>query len=279
MADPNNDSSRDKNLMDEWDEIFESDDPTRVLNPVEFEEKPQRPQREQLSMTTGETQEPGSIKSGKIEPISSTSPLYISDREYTEPLEDTSKTPVVNEAGAQDDYLVEERTFADRYTRLQLLPCLLGWLVSYAVLQLGTTIGKSILSLFNAQHFGVVGNLIPAIQKDVATAAPWLIATGLVIFLGYAAGGYAAARMTRYAPFKQGVGVFFWGLLATIGASIFTYFATPAGSPIVSYQHLSNGNFSTGLIGVIAYFALACVSALIGALFGKRYERLHKKLS
>lgn len=283
MADSQNNTS--KSPMDEWDEIFESEDPTRVLSPLEFEDSSESNSSataqfdqvesdylEQRRQSSSASKKPQALvaddeKTREISAISKTSPVYIDEQEYEE-----SEAPA-----SSGDYIYEDRSIASRYSRLQLFPCFLGWLVSYAVLQLGTTLYSQILSSFGVRDFGVVGNLLTAVQKDTAAATPWLVALGLTILLAYGAGGYTASRLARYAAFKQGLGVFLWGILTTIIASLFVLFAHPAGTPIVSYQHLSNNSFDVGLIGVIAFFALAFVSSSIGALFGKRYERLHLK--
>lgn len=237
-------------------ESQQSENPTRILQPLPEEVDP---------------------REDSLEGKQKESPqAYMYDEEYTEEreLHDYSAS-----ARAQD-YLYEDINPAQRYHRLQIIPCIIGWLVSYGVLSIGTTASRSILEGLGAQHLGSAGNLIPALESTpIDQATPWLLALGITLFTAYALAGYSAARLARYSAFKQALGVVAISFFASTAASIYTFLTKPEGFPFISFQYLSGESISTGLIGILAYFALALLASAFGALFGKRFESMHRKFS
>ena len=151
-----------------------------------------------------------------------------------------------------------------------------GWLVAVGIAALLTAIlsaagaatGLTEVSeqeaTQNAETIGIIGGVL------------------LIVVLGiaYYAGGYVAGRMARFDGSRQGLGVWIFGLLATIALAV-------AGVVLGSeYNVLSQlnlpripideGSLTTG--GIIALAAMLIVTAFAAISGGKVGERFHRKV-
>lgn len=259
---------KDFNPMDEWDAAFESSDPTRVLDPALFEKEPVADtgrlpqQRVQAGAETAEF-EP-IVAAGGQRQVSAVR------------VDEQDAAPALPAADAGYSY-EQPRDLVAKYSRLQLLPCFLGWLVSYALLSLGSMVGKQVLAAFDAQYVGVPGHLLGVLQTDIQRGTPWLVVLGVVSFVAYTAAGYTAARLARYAVFKQALGVMLWVVFTGLLASLYTYLLSPAGVPEASFQYLLGSQGGNGILSIIIYLTCCLIFTMVGALFGKRYESVHQK--
>ncbi len=121
---------------------------------------------------------------------------------------------------------------------------------------------------------------------DVMSLAEDLQAVGLlgtvvvlvVVLLSYLAGGYVAGRMARFDGVRQGIGVWLWGIIATVVVAVLGLVIgsllelppAPAGVPTAPVD----GAMTTG--GILAGVLLGLVSllgAVLGGLAGMHFHR------
>jgi VIT1/CCC1 family predicted Fe2+/Mn2+ transporter len=102
----------------------------------------------------------------------------------------------------------------------------------------------------------------------------------LVLGLAYYCGGYVAGRMSRFDGARQGLGVWLFGLLATIAiglaGAIFGSEYNVLGKLDLPRIPIDEGDLATG--GLIA-LALIILGTLLAAMFGGKVgERYHRKV-
>lgn len=156
-----------------------------------------------------------------------------------------------------------------------------GWLVAVAFTVLLIGIVGAI-----ATAVGASLDVTPAQAQEGIGAAG--IATGVALFLilviAYLAGGYVAGRMARFDGARQGVGVWLFGLVATLlVAAIGAIFGT-------QYDIFQRVNLPTipvsgdvltigGIIALAVILVGTLLAAIAGGKSGQRYhnkiERLH----
>lgn len=150
-----------------------------------------------------------------------------------------------------------------------------GWLVAIGLTALLT---------------GIIGAVVAAVDYAVTierseierqAGSIGLVTAGavlLVLAIAYYNGGYVAGRLARFDGARQGVGVWFIGLLVTVLVAVIAGLAEsqynlldrddlPSGS--VSDQDLTTG----GLIAAAAVVVVTLVAAVIGGKAGQRYHR------
>lgn len=164
----------------------------------------------------------------------------------------------------------------ERYSRMHVLPGLLGWLVAITLIDGGRWgIGAWLTSTGQEQsleYHAVIGRLL----SGESSVVPVAVALSVLIFGAYLVGGYAAGRMARFAGSKQGIAVWLWHLMGLIVASLATYLAPqvfPNGTAAFSMQRLMNGDTSNGLLAIMLILALSFLGALIGGACGQIYHR------
>ena len=164
----------------------------------------------------------------------------------------------------------------ERYSRMHVLPGLLGWLVAITLMDGGRWgIGAWITSTGQEQsleYHAVIGRLL----SGESSVIPVAVALSVLVFGAYLVGGYAAGRMARFAGSKQGIAVWLWHLMGLIVASLATYLAPqvfPNGTAAFSMQRLMNGDTSNGLLAIMLILALSFLGALIGGACGQIYHR------
>ena len=164
----------------------------------------------------------------------------------------------------------------ERYSRMHVLPGLLGWLVAITLMDGGRWgIGAWLTYTGQEQpleYHAVIGRLL----SGESSVVPVAVALSALIFGAYLVGGYAAGRMARFAGSKQGIAVWLWHLMGLIVASLATYLAPqifPNGTAAFSMQRLMNGDTSNGLLAIMLILALSFLGALIGGACGQIYHR------
>ena len=105
-----------------------------------------------------------------------------------------------------------------------------------------------------------------------------IIALGVVLFIGYYAGGYVAARMARFSGLMQGLAVWLWAVIIAILAAIA---GAIAGSSLGAFSQLNasglpiSGATATvaGISTIVVALVLSLLGALLGGLAGMRFHR------
>lgn len=164
----------------------------------------------------------------------------------------------------------------ERYSRMHVLPGLLGWLVAITLIDGGRWGIGAWLTLTgqeqSLEYHTVIGRLLSGEPSVIPTA----VALSILIFGAYLIGGYAAGRMTRFAGTKQGIAVWLWHIMGLIVASLATYLVPqifPNGTAAFSMQQLMDGDASNGLLAILLILALSFLGALIGGACGQIYHR------
>jgi MFS family permease len=171
---------------------------------------------------------------------------------------------------------VAEGRQRDEYGGFNFGAAFFGWLVAVGIAVLltallsaaGAAIGLTELSegeaRSNAETISIVGGIL-------------LIA---VLALSYYAGGYVAGRMSRFDGGRQGLGVWLFGLVATIALAIL---GAIGGSEWNLFSQLNlpripidEGSLATG--GAIALVLMLVATLLAAISGGKVGERYHRKV-
>lgn len=162
----------------------------------------------------------------------------------------------------------------DTYGGMNWGACFFGWLVAIGVTVLLGAIISAVASAIGANQSWTQTDL-QEMSGTVGIAAAITLAA--VMFVGYYAGGYVAARMSRFDARRQGLGVWIVAIVVMIIAAIVgTVFGTSYDimrqvdlpSVGLSTDQLSWGAVITG----IALLAVMLVGALVGAAAGQRYH-------
>lgn len=163
-----------------------------------------------------------------------------------------------------------------RYSRMHLLPGLLGWLITISLMDGGLWAIQSWLTLTGQSESIEYASVVSRLFSGASNAVPVAVALSVLIFFAYLVGGYAAGRMARFAGAKQGIAVWLWQIMALIIGSLAT-FLTPQlfqnGVASLSLQKLIAGDFANGLLAVLLVLALSFLGAILGGLCGRLYHR------
>ena len=163
-----------------------------------------------------------------------------------------------------------------RYSRMHLLPGLLGWLITISLMDGGLWAIQSWLTLTSQSESIDYATVVSRLFSGASNAVPVAVALSVLIFFAYLVGGYAAGRMARFAGAKQGIAVWLWQIMALILGSLAT-FLTPQlfqnGVASLSLQKLIAGDFANGLLAVLLVLALSFLGAILGGLLGRLYHR------
>lgn len=164
----------------------------------------------------------------------------------------------------------------NRYSRMHLLPGLLGWLITISLMDGGLWAIQSWLTLTGQTESIEYASVVSRLFSGASNAVPVAVALSVLIFFAYLVGGYAAGRMARFAGAKQGIAVWLWQIMALILGSLAT-FLTPQlfqnGVASLSLQKLIAGDFANGLLAVLLVLSLSFLGAILGGLLGRLYHR------
>lgn len=163
-----------------------------------------------------------------------------------------------------------------RYSRMHLLPGLLGWLITISLMDGGLWAIQSWLTLTGQSESIEYASVVSRLFSGASNAVPVAVALSVLIFFAYLVGGYAAGRMARFAGAKQGIAVWLWQIMALILGSLATFlmpqlFQNSVAS--LSLQKLIAGDFANGLLAVLLVLALSFLGAILGGLLGRLYHR------
>lgn len=163
-----------------------------------------------------------------------------------------------------------------RYSRMHLLPGLLGWLITISLMDGGLWAIQSWLTLTGQSESIEYSSVVSRLFSGASNAVPVAVALSVLIFFAYLVGGYAAGRMARFAGAKQGIAVWLWQIMALIIGSLATFLAPQLfqnGVAHLSLQKLIAGDFANGLLAVLLVLALSFLGAILGGLLGRLYHR------
>ena len=163
-----------------------------------------------------------------------------------------------------------------RYSRMHLLPGLLGWLITLSLMDGGQWAIQSWLTLTGQSESIEYASVVSRLFSGASNAVPVAVALSVLIFFAYLVGGYAAGRMARFAGVKQGIAVWLWQIMALILGSLATFLAPQLfqnGVASLSLQKLIAGDFANGLLAVLLVLALSFLGAILGGLLGRLYHR------
>ena len=163
-----------------------------------------------------------------------------------------------------------------RYSRMHLLPGLLGWLITISLMDGGQWAIKSWLTLTGQSESIEYASVVSRLFSGASNAVPVAVALGVLIFFAYLVGGYSAGRMARFAGAKQGIAVWLWQIMVLIIGSLATFLAPQLfqnGVASLSLQKLMGGDFANGLLAVLLVLALSFLGAILGGLLGRLYHR------
>ena len=163
-----------------------------------------------------------------------------------------------------------------RYSRMHLLPGLLGWLITISLMDGGLWAIQSWLTLTGQSESVEYASVVSRLFSGVSNAVPVAVALSVLVFFAYLVGGYAAGRMARFAGAKQGIAVWLWQIMALILGSLATFLAPQLfqnGVAALSLQKLIAGDFANGLLAVLLVLALSFLGAILGGLLGRLYHR------
>lgn len=163
-----------------------------------------------------------------------------------------------------------------RYSRMHLLPGLLGWLITISLMDGGLWAIQSWLTLTGQSESIEYASVVSRLFSGASNAVPVAVALSVLIFFAYLVGGYAAGRMARFAGAKQGIAVWLWQIMALILGSLATFLAPQLFQNSVaslSLQKLIAGDFANGLLAVLLVLALSFLGAILGGLLGRLYHR------
>ena len=168
---------------------------------------------------------------------------------------------------------VQERQ-RDEYGGFNIGAAFFGWLVAIGI-------GVLLTALLSAA--GAAIGLTSLSEGEAKSGADTISIVGgilliLVLAIAYYAGGYVAGRMSRCDGARQGVGVWIFGLVATIALAVL---GAVAGSEynVLSQLNLpripiDEGDLATGaVIALIAALIATLLAAIAGGKVGERYHR------
>lgn len=187
--------------------------------------------------------------------------------------------PTAGEAAGSEPILTAATALSmqkSRYSRMHLLPGLLGWLMTISLMDGGQWAIQSWLTLTGQTESIEYASVVSRLFSGASNAVPVAAALSVLIFFAYLVGGYAAGRMARFAGVKQGIAVWLWQIMALILGSLATFLAPQLfqnGVASLSLQKLIAGDFANGLLAVLLVLALSFLGAILGGLLGRLYHR------
>lgn len=162
----------------------------------------------------------------------------------------------------------------DTYGGMNWGACFFGWLVAVGLTVLLGAIISAVASAVGASQ-DLTQTDLESMSGSVGLAAA--ITLAVVMFIGYFAGGYVAARMSRFDATRQGLGVWVVAIVVMIIAAV-------AGAlfgssfDIMEQVDLPNIGVSTdqlgwgALLAGVVLLAVMLVGAILGAATGRRYH-------
>jgi hypothetical protein len=178
------------------------------------------------------------------------------------------------ERAVDDRGYTDRRRQRDEYGGFNIGAAFFGWMVAVGIAVLltallsaaGAAIGLTEISeseaKANAETISIVGGILLIV----------------VLAISYYAGGYVAGRMSRFDGGRQGLGVWLFGLAATIALAVL---GAIGGSEWNLFSQVNlpripidEGSLTTGaVIALIAILVSTLLAAISGGKVGERYHR------
>lgn len=162
----------------------------------------------------------------------------------------------------------------DTYGGMNWGACFFGWLVAVGLtVILGAIVGAVASAIGTNQNWTQTD--LQEMSGSVGIAAA--ITLTVVMFIGYYAGGYVAARMSRFDARRQGLGVWIVAIVVMIIAAV-AGAAFGSSYDIMRQVDLPSVGLSTdevswgAVITGVALLSVMLVGALLGAATGQRYH-------
>jgi hypothetical protein len=161
-----------------------------------------------------------------------------------------------------------------RFGGLDVPASLVGMLAALAMLLILSGIASAAIGTI-AYQTGIEGN-----EEELSVGA--LIAAGVVVFVAFLVGGWAAGRMARYSGVLNGAMVAVWflvlmALLAGLGAlagAEYNLFGDLRVAQAQLPNWFSDDTVTAGaIISAIAFVLLMFVGGIVGGLWGQRMHR------
>ena len=175
-----------------------------------------------------------------------------------------------------DRHTVDREAQREEYGGFNFGASFFGWLVA---------IGIAVLLTALLSAAGAAIGLSELSAGEARSGAETISIVGGVLFLvvlaiAYYAGGYVAGRMSRFDGTRQGIGVWAFGLLATILLAVLGAIAGSEYNVLAQLNMpripIDEGDLATG--GIIALVIALIVTLVAAALGGKVGERYHRKV-
>ncbi|KQY60280.1 hypothetical protein ASD11_12520 [Aeromicrobium sp. Root495] len=174
----------------------------------------------------------------------------------------------------RDRLAVSDAHARDKFGGLNPGAAFFGWIVAVGVAILLAGIVGAVLA--------AVGSSVEVTQSDAERRAGTIgLSTAVVLLiilaLAYYAGGYVAGRMSRFDGARQGLGVWFLGLVVTIVAIVLGAVFGDKYNVLervdlprvpISSDDLSSGALAAGAAVVV----VTLLAAILGGLLGHRYH-------
>ncbi|WP_237207269.1 hypothetical protein [Rothia nasimurium] len=273
--------SQNRRDFDEWDAVFEDSDPTRILDPRTFGQDARgsqgsTPADAGVSATRYQRVPPAEQNHQQTAPPQAqpqpTQQVY--SAEPATPAQPLQAVP----ASARPAANLGATAPAAALKRVQFIPAFCGALVAYGLTTGGLALARTLMGLLGVSTYSGLTETVLAVTAPAsrAQALPWLITVAILLSLAFGLGGYAATRMTAFAPGKQAVGVLAVSALGSLLATLLTWATAQLAHPLApSYalQPLLSPDVAIGALTVLAAGVLALLAALAGAGLGLRYHR------
>lgn len=161
-----------------------------------------------------------------------------------------------------------------RFGGVDVPASLVGMLAALAMLLILSGIASAAIGTI-AYQTGIQGN-----QEELSIGA--LIAAGVVVFLAFLVGGWAAGRMARYSGGLNGIMVVVWflvlmALLAGLGAlagAEYNLFGDLRVAQAQLPNWFSDDTLTTGaIVSAVAFVLLMFAGGFVGGRWGQRFHR------
>jgi TRAP-type C4-dicarboxylate transport system permease small subunit len=173
-----------------------------------------------------------------------------------------------------DRRVYDESRARDKFGGANLGAACFGWLVAVGV----TAVLTGVLAVI-ATALDYSGNVTQTDVQRAAGSVTLVIALVLlaVLLVAYYAGGYVAGRMSRFDGARQGVAVWFVGLLVTVAAAVLGWVAGDQYNLLdrvdvprvpIPTDNVTLGGIVTGVLVLVG----TLLAAVLGGVVGRRYH-------
>lgn len=164
------------------------------------------------------------------------------------------------------------------FGRLQVLPGLMGWMVSLSTASFLAWLAQTVLAFDHNELTRPAAEMLYSVFSGDSRATVGLATMGSICLLAYLVGGYTAGRMARFAGAKQGVAVWLWQIFGYATATILTYvmpqaFWPGSFSPLAAQQFFGNGPVLNGALAIAGVLVISLTGAVLGGMCGRIYHR------